>query len=99
MGNISENNQFIDVICQYTKTGNIIPMRLRFQDCDGIFHEFNVKGYKELSVPGSYKSPYGTLSHSSNWTFLCKIQVFDKYKNVELFFNSTDNLWKIVRIS
>lgn len=96
MKGIGENNQFIDVICQYTKTGNIIPMRLRVQDSDGIYHEYNVKGYKELSSAGECKTPYGTTSHTSIWRFSCRIQVFDKYKYVELFFNGKDNLWKIV---
>lgn len=98
MSSVKENNQFIDVICQYTKSGNIIPMRLRLQDADGFYHEFNVKGYKELSQPGKYQTPYGTIAHSSTWTFQCHIQVFDKLKTVELFFNSNDNLWKIVRV-
>ncbi|MCQ2082617.1 MAG: hypothetical protein MJZ11_13260 [Lachnospiraceae bacterium] len=98
MGVIAENNQFIDVICQYTKTGMIIPMRLRIQDSDGLYHVYNVKGYKELTSAGEYKTPYGTISHSPNWRFSCKIQVFDKYKDVELFFNGKDNLWKIVGI-
>lgn len=99
MGDIQENNQFIDVICQYTKTGNIIPMRLRIQDNDGIYHEFNVKGYRELTSPGEYKTPYGTISHSSIWRFSCRIQVLNRYKDIELFFNGKDNLWKIVGIT
>ena len=97
MGAVTENN-FIDVICQHTSDGNIIPLRLRIKDEDGIFQTFNVKGYKELSMPGRFISPYGTLVHSHTWTFLCKIQILDMQKQVELFYNSADNLWKIVRV-
>lgn len=96
---INPNDKFIDVICQYTKEGQIIPLRLRFQDEDGLYQIYNVKGYKELSRAGKYKTPYGTISHTSNWRFLCQIQVLSRLVNVELFFNSNDNLWKIVSVS
>lgn len=98
MSEINENNQFVDVICQYTKRGDMFPIRLRIQDEDGMFQTYTIKGYKQLSHPGTYTSPYGTLAHANAWRFLCRIQVLDSQKTVELFFNSTDNLWKIVRI-
>lgn len=99
MGARPEINKFIDVICQHTKDGGIIPLRIRIQDEDGIFQSFNIKGYKELSSPGKFNSPYGTLIHSNTWTFLCKIQVLDTYRHIELFYNSNDNLWKITAMS
>lgn len=91
-------NKFIDVICEYTSEGQIIPMRLRFQDEDGMYQTYTIKGYKELSRASEYKTPYGTISHSSIWKFLCQIQVLNKLISVELFFNANDNLWKLVRI-
>ena len=99
MSGYKENNNFIDVICRYTSTGNIIPLRIRIKDTDGEYHNFTIKGYKELSHPGEYISPYGTMVHSNNWNFECKIQVFDSIKLINLFFNSNDNLWKITHIS
>ena len=98
MSAIKEQNKFIDVICQYTKKGNIIPLRLRIEDNDGMMHEYNVKGYKETSHPGEYTTPYGTMAHSNNWSFRCKIQILDQYRNVDIFFNSNNNLWKITGI-
>lgn len=99
MSGIRELNNFIDVICQYTADGNIIPLRIRVKDGDGEYHSFTIKGYKELSHPGEYISPYGTMVHSRNWSFECKIQVFDSVKLVNLFFNSNENLWKITQIT
>ena len=96
MGNIGENNIFVDVICQHTKKGEIIPMRVRFQDEDGQFQNYNIKSYKELTQPGTYTTPYGTMAHSHIWKFACKIQVFNMYQNIELFYNATDNLWKLI---
>lgn len=95
MGAIKESYQFLDVICQFTSKGEVIPMRIRVKDEDGEFQTFNIKAYKELSSPGEYSSPYGTLVHSSNWTFSCKIQVFDQLKTIKLFYNTKENLWKL----
>lgn len=92
-------NRFADVICQYTRDGRIIPLRVRLQDDDGMYQTYTIKSYKELSHAGSYKTPYGTISHSSNWNFLCRVQILDKLITMELFFNGSDNLWRIVRIS
>lgn len=99
MEDIIQKNNFIDVICQHTKDGNIIPLRIRILDEDGIYQTFNIKGYKELSSPGRYTSPYGTIVHSNTWSFLCKIQVLNVQRQVELFYNSSDNLWRVVRIT
>lgn len=98
MGTLTENNNFIDVICQYTTDGRVIPLKIRVKDEDGVYQTFMIKAYKELSHPGAYKSPYGTLSHSRNWSFECKIQVFNIIKQITLCFNSEDNLWKITSI-
>ncbi len=91
-------NQFVDVICQYTKDGKIIPLRVRLQDEDGLYQTFTIKKYKELSHAGEYKTPYGTTSHTSNWNFLCQVQVLNRLLTIELFFNGRDNLWKAVDI-
>ncbi len=99
MGSIPENNLFVDVICQHSKDGRIIPMRIRIQDDDGMLQSYTIKGYKELSRPEEHLTCYGTLAHSSNWIFLCRIQILNTYKNIELLYNSINNLWKITKIS
>lgn len=95
MGAIKESYDFIDVICQFTSKGEVIPMRIRIKDADGMFQTYNVKAYKEVSNPGEYNSPYGTLVHSYNWTFDCKIQVMNEIKQIRLFYNIRENLWKL----
>lgn len=95
MGAIVENNKFIDVICQHTSKGEIIPMRIRVLDEDGMYQTYNIKSYKEISHPGTYNSPYGTLVHNNNWLFSCTIQVFEQNKTLTLFYNTSDNLWKL----
>ena len=42
----------IDLICQHTMEGKIIPLKLRFQDEDGELQEYSVKGYRDTSEFG-----------------------------------------------
>jgi len=90
-------DKFVDVICQYTKDGHIIPLRVRLQDDDGLYQVYSIKSYKELSHAGEHMTPYGTIVHTPNWNFLCQVQVFNKLINIELFFNGSDHVWRIVR--
>ena len=99
MGAIAESPVFVDVICEHTSKGELIPLRMRVKDEDGIYQTFSIKSYKEISVPGTYQTPYGTLMHSNTWRFLCKIQVLSFSKTVELLFNTNDNLWRMVNVS
>lgn len=94
-----ELDKFIDVICQYTKDGRIIPLRIKLQDDDGIYHEYNIKKYKEISHSGDVMTPYGFFSHSLNWDFNCIIQVLNREVSVDLFFNGSDQVWRVMRQS
>ena len=62
----------IDLICQHTMEGKIIPLKLRFQDEDGELQEYSVKGYRDTSE-------FGITS------FECKIIVRDTMKFVRIF--------------
>ena len=100
MGNIMEQNQFVDVICQHRTNGTIIPLRIRVKDEDGIHQEYNIKSYKDLTHVGSYSLPNGIMVSSSNHIhyFECKILVFNQYRLLKLFYNAYDCRWRIVDI-
>ncbi len=93
-----KGNNCIDVICQHTRDGNIIPLRIRVKDEDGMFQTFTIKSYKELQTSGQYVSQFGNVVHNHTWAFACKIQVFDTLKQVRIFYNSNENLWRITGI-
>lgn len=99
MGQIINKNQFADVICQHKTDGTIIPLRIRIKDEDGIYQEFNIKGYKDLTHAGSYALPNG-VSVSSNHlhSFECKIMVFNQQRLLKLFYNAYDCKWQIVDV-
>ncbi len=92
-------NKAIDVICQHTKDGNMIPLKLRIQDEEGEFQSYAVKGYKDCSHKGNYTTPNGIISTSTIFPFECKINVFGTMKVIEIYYNSAENLWRLSRQS
>lgn len=62
----------VDLICQHTMEGNIIPLKIRLRDEDGELQEFAVKGYRD-------KSEHSLMS------FECVIIVRDVKKIIDLF--------------
>lgn len=99
MGVIEEKNMYVDVICQFTRNRSIIPLRIRMQDDDGLQQEYTVKAYKELMPYKMETVASGNgYNHSGNRLFRCRIQVLDAYRDIDIFYNSRDNFWKITKI-
>lgn len=71
----------IDLICQHTVEGKIIPLRMRLRDEEGELQEYSVKGYRD-------RSEYGIVS------FECKIVVHDMMKIVTIF-SSDGKIWRV----
>lgn len=89
----------IDVICQHSRDGQIIPLRIRIQDEDGVFQTFVIKSYKDCSFHStSYTMPNSiNVAHQQTWIFDCKIQVIDSLKQIRLIYNTYDGTWKLAK--
>lgn len=99
MKQVTNKNQFADVICQHKADGTIIPLRIRIKDEDGIYQEFNIKGYKNLTHIGSYELPNGVCTGNNHLHhFECKIMVLGQQRLLKLFYNAYDCKWKIVDV-
>lgn len=85
----------IDVICQHTKDRQIIPIRIRLSDEDGMIQTYNIKSYKDVSSHGGYRLPNGINGRNYIWTFECKILVMDTLRRIKLYYHSGDNVWTI----
>lgn len=85
----------IDVICQHTRKGELIPIKLRIRDEEGEFQSYAIRSYRDLSHKGTYTMPNGIVATSNILPFDCKIMVFGQEKLVHLFYNSRDNIWRI----
>ena len=87
----------IDVICQHTKDGNMIPLKIRIEDEEGEYQSYVVKGYKDLSHKGKYTTPDGIIATSTIFPYECKINNFGTVKVVRIYYNSTENIWRLGR--
>lgn len=95
---VKERDNRIDVICQHTRDGKIIPLKIRVKDEDGEFQSFTVQGYRDLTHPGRYTLGNGVeVSGCNIKTYECKIVVFGVEKIVRIFYNASENLWREVR--
>ncbi|MCR5144092.1 MAG: hypothetical protein K6B67_02140 [Lachnospiraceae bacterium] len=83
----------VDVICQHSKDGTIIPMRVRLTDEDGIYQAYTIKQYRELSKRGAYTTPDGFYVCNDVLVFECKIIVFGQSKSIRLYYNTKQTVW------
>ncbi|MBR1744056.1 MAG: hypothetical protein IJ733_19770 [Lachnospiraceae bacterium] len=79
----------IDVICQYTKEGEIIPLRVRIPDEEGEPQEYTIKGYRVLAEMDSIPASDMMMLYE------CKIIVRDTMKRIRIYFNRQDQIWRI----
>ena len=95
---VKERDNRIDVICQHTRDGRIIPLKIRVKDEDGEFQSFTIQAYSDLTHPGKYTLGNGVeVSGCNIKTYERKIDVFGVEKVVRIFYNASENLWREVR--
>lgn len=99
MAGIVSVDKNIDVICQHTRDGLIIPLRIRLIDEDGMFQNFVIKSYRDRSFHApNYTMPNSeTVGRRQTWIFDCKIQVFDSIKVVTIIYNTYEGKWMLQR--
>jgi len=87
----------IDVICQHTKDGLIVPLKIRLMDEDGVYQNYVIKAYKDRSFHDkNYTMPNRVNVNSrQSWIFDCKIQVFDSSKLITIIYNTYDGIWRL----
>lgn len=86
--------QSIDVICQHTKAGGIIPIKIRLQDEDGEIQIFRVSAFRPLVESGVHIMPNGVHMGNHIWSYECKISVFGVERIIYLIYNTSDGKWK-----
>ena len=96
MGGILYQENKLDVICQHTREQKIIPMKIRLQDEDGVFQEYIIKSYKDITHHGEASRAGEILAKGFIWNFECKILVFGQLKAIRLQYNCHENLWKLL---
>lgn len=85
----------VDVICQHTRDGNLIPLRIRVKDNDGEYQTYNIKEYRNVSHQGTRTMPDGVYITDQHFAFECKINVFGVQKLIRLYYAPNQTVWEM----
>ena len=83
----------VDVICQHSSDGTVIPLRIRLMDDDGEMQIYNIQEYKDISHKGCYTTPDGIYVTKPDFVFECKIVVIDTVKRISLYYCPSSAVW------
>ena len=91
----TKTQQKIDMICQHKSDGTIIPIKFRMVDDDGLYQEYKIKGYKDLSFKGKLINleDAGLVHSSVIVPFECRIESFGRDMVVNIYYNSDERIW------
>ena len=89
------NLQDVDLICMHSKKGDIIPLRIRVTDEDGLPQVYSIKKYKDLSHHGCIEMPDGVYVTDNTLIFECSIVIFGSEKTVRLYNDPPKTVWKL----
>ncbi len=90
--------QAVDVICQHSRDGTVIPMRVRIRDEDGEYQAYTIKNYKNLSHQGSREMPDGIYVNDSTLIFECSITTLGKERRIRLYCDDVESCWKMTAV-
>ena len=85
----------IDVICEHTADGEIIPLKLRVKDDNGEYQSYRIDSYRDLSGRGSYDTQDGIYVTNETVYSLCSISIFWRTKNVRLYYKMNEGIRRI----
>ncbi|MCR5252029.1 MAG: hypothetical protein K6E50_15650 [Lachnospiraceae bacterium] len=85
----------VDVICQHSKDGAIVPIRIRVTDEDGLKQAFTIKEYRELPQQGARTMPDGVYVTDHTMIFECKIVIFERLRLIRLYYEPAQMIWRM----
>ena len=85
----------VDVICQHSTDGTIVPLRIRLTDEDGMKQTYTIKGYRDLSHQGTRMMPDGVYVSNNTLIYECRIVVFDRFRVIRLYYEPGKTIWKM----
>ncbi|MCR5687034.1 MAG: hypothetical protein K6G58_03355 [Lachnospiraceae bacterium] len=89
------NDRAVDMICQHSRDGSIIPIKVRLTDEDGQVQTYRIKSFRDMSHTGQFQMPNGVFATSSVFPFECRIVCFGKEQTINLVYFAYDHVWKI----
>ena len=85
----------IDVICQHSKDGAIIPIKIRILDDVGDLQTYTIKEYRDVSHKGTRTMPDGMFVTDNTFIFECRIAVLGRKQLIRLYYETNDTVWRM----
>ena len=85
----------IDAICQHSRDGDIIPIKIRLQDEDGVYQEYKIQRFRPLEVKAEQRTADGVYVSSMVQVYECRIIVFQREKTILLYYRKGDGIWSV----
>ena len=92
MGRVINNT---DVICEIKSDGDVIPMRFRILNDEGIYEDYTIRGYRRALRKDAYTTQDGLTVCNKDKVFECRIISDGNYRTVRLYFNKDNLKWRI----
>lgn len=89
-----KSSDAIDVICQHSKDGTVMPIKIRIQDDDGLYNEYMIKSYMDISSD-KVLLPNEAIVTTNILRFDCIIEVFCVEKKIRLHYNKQQSTWNM----
>lgn len=85
----------VDVICQHSRDGSLIPLRVRVCDEEGQLQTYKIHQYKDQSHRGTRENPDGVYVTNNTFVFECIITVFGQKRVIRLYYEPGGTIWKM----
>ena len=85
----------VDVICQHSRDGSLIPLRVRVKDDEGEYQTYRIHEYKDMSHRGTRENPDGVFVTNNTFVFECAIMVFGQRKVIQLYYEPNKTVWNM----
>lgn len=85
----------IDTICQHSKDGEIIPLKIRLTDEDGECQEYRIRSFRVLPMKVDQRTSDGLYVSAQTTVYECRIIVFQRERTINLYYRSGDGVWSV----
>ncbi|MBO6107810.1 MAG: hypothetical protein J6P16_00210 [Eubacterium sp.] len=85
----------IDVICQHSRDGTIVPLKIRIRDEDGEYQAYTIQGFREEERMGGITSVDGRYMNTHISAYTCQIRSFGMKRTIRLYYDEESRIWEI----
>ncbi len=85
----------IDVICQHSRDGTIVPLRIRVRDEDGEYQAYTIRDFREEERRGGITSSDGRYLSTHIIVYTCLIRSLGIKRTIRLYYDEGSKIWEI----